>query len=158
MSEFTRVQDNYTWDENEELAFDAAISSESSFTLLDEGEYDYVITKVERTRYGGSSNLPACNEVDVTCKISGRQGETTVTTRFFLVRKLEWKLSQFFISLALKKPGEDFVMNWNITGKRGRCKVGIRTYTKDGEERKANEITEFLPPVSSGATYRSGEF
>ena len=38
-------------------------------------------------------------------------------------------------------------MNWGaVLGSRGRARVGVRTYQKDGETRTINEIKKYLEP------------
>ena len=131
--------------EFEELDFESTIEEESGgFSLLPDGDYDYTVSKVTRGRYEGSDKMPACNSVTVELTVWGADDKTTVTERFFLVKKFEWKLSQFFLSLGLKKHGEPLRMRWNIEGLRGKCKVYIDTYRKqDGSEGKSNKIKKF---------------
>lgn len=137
---------NYTnGNEFDEIDFEGTISEEGQeFVLLPEGDYDYTVSKIIRTRHEASQNLPACNEVDVELTIWGPSDKTTVTERFFLVRKFEWKLSQFFLSLGLKKHGEQLVMRWNIEGMHGKCKIYVDKYKKqDGSEGQSNKIKKF---------------
>lgn len=138
------MQQNYN--EYEEIGYEGTIEDEGSeFVLLPEGDYDFTVSKVVRTRHEASANLPECNEVDVELTVWGPQDKTIITERFFLVRKFEWKLSQFFLSLGLKKHGEQLVMRWNIEGQRGKCKVFIDKYQKrDGTgEGQSNKIKKF---------------
>lgn len=141
------MQQNYN--EFEEIGYEGTIEDEGSdFVLLPEGDYEFTVNKVVRTRHEASANLPECNEVDVELTIWGAADKATVTTRFFLVRKFEWKLSQFFRSIGLKKHGEPLVMRWNIEGFRGKCRVIVNKFQKrDGSgERQNNEIKKFYAP------------
>ena len=133
------------YNEFEEIGYEGTISEEGSeFVLLPDGDYDFTVSKVTRTRHEASQNLPACNEVDVELTVWGPTDKTTITERFFLVRKFEWKLSQFFLSIGLKKHGEQLVMRWNIEGSRGKCKVYIDRYKKqDGSDGQSNKIKKF---------------
>ena len=76
-----------------------------------------------------------------------------MTHNLFLNRKCEWKLCQFFIAIGARKHGEAFRMDWNkVRGAKGRCKVGVRTWTgSDGNEHESNEITSFLEPAEAPA-------
>ncbi len=39
-------------------------------------------------------------------------------------------------------------MPWDqVEGATGRCKLGTRTYKKDGEEKKVNTVKKWLDPV-----------
>jgi hypothetical protein len=131
--------------EFEELDFESTIEEESGgFSLLPDGDYDYTVSKVTRGRYEGSDKMPACNSVTVELTVWGADDKTTVTERFFLVKKFEWKLSHFFLSIGLKKHGEPLRMRWNIEGMRGKCKLYVDTYRKqDGSEGKSNKIKKF---------------
>ncbi|MCB5934469.1 hypothetical protein LI012_06330 [Caldibacillus thermoamylovorans] len=131
-----------------ELGWDDEIEeSGPEFVLLPEGEYNFTVEKFERSRHQGSANLPPCNMAILTLKIDGGEhGEATVIHRLFLHSKTEGFLSRFFESIGQKKEGERIRMNWNaVFGAKGRCKLEINTYMKDGQERKNNQIKSFLP-------------
>ena len=131
--------------EYEEIGYEGTIENEGGgFTLLPDGDYDFTVNKVTRGRYEGSDKMPACNSVPVELTIWGPQDKTIITERFFLVKKFEWKLSQFFLSIGLKKHGEQLVMRWNIEGYRGKCKVYVDHYKKqDGSDGQSNKIKKF---------------
>lgn len=128
--------------ENREFNWDDEIIEESGeYVLLEEGDYEYTVTKVERTRSEGSKKLPPCNMTKVTFRI----GENNITENFILHSSLEWKLSQLFLSVGMKKHGEPLKMNWTaIQGKKGNCHVVIEKYTKkDGRDATVNHIKKF---------------
>lgn len=120
-----------------EYSWDDEIQSEDAFTLLDAGDYEFEIVKFERARHEGSEKIPPCNKAVVTFKVGG----TALTENFLLCSTLEWKLSQLFLSVGLKRHGEPLRMNWQaLPGKRGVCKVIVHKYMKDGSEREINRI------------------
>lgn len=131
--------------EYEEIGYEGTIENEDGgFTLLPDGDYDFTVNKVTRGRYEGSDKMPACNSVTVELTVWGPQDKTIITERFFLVKKFEWKLSQFFLSIGLKKHGEQLVMRWNIEGYRGKCRVYVDHYKKqDGGDGQSNKIKKF---------------
>ena len=131
--------------EYEEIGYEGTIEEESGgFTLLPEGDYDFTVSKITRGRYEGSDKMPACNSVTVELTVWGAQDKATISERFFLVKKFEWKLSQFFLSIGVKKHGEPLVMRWNIEGMHGKCKVYIDHYKKqDGSDGQSNKIKKF---------------
>ena len=137
------MQQNYN--EYEEIGYEGTIEEESGgFTLLPEGDYDFTVNKITRGRYEGSDKMPACNSVTVELTVWGAQDKTTISERFFLVKKFEWKLSQFFLSIGVKKHGEPLNMRWNIEGYRGKCKVYIDYYKKnDGGDGQSNKVKKF---------------
>lgn len=131
--------------EYEEIGYEGTIEEESGgFTLLPDGDYDFTVSKITRGRYEGSDKMPACNSVTVELTVWGAQDKATITERFFLVKKFEWKLSQFFLSIGVKKHGEPLMMRWNIEGTRGKCKVYVDHYKKnDGSDGQSNKIKKF---------------
>jgi hypothetical protein len=132
--------------EYDEIGYEGTIENEDGgFVLLPDGNYDFTVNKVTRSRYEGSDKMPSCNAVSVELTVWGAGGDKTIITeRFFLIKKFEWKLSQFFLSIGLKKHGEQLVMRWNIEGYKGKCKVYIDNYKKqDGSDGQSNKIKKF---------------
>ena len=133
-------------DDFREYGWEDEISDEGKeFVLLPEGDYDFTVSKVDRARHNGSEKMPPCNMAKVTVTVWGAQDSIDITENLFLCNKMEWKLSQFFLALGLKKHGEPLRMNWAaVPGKRGKCHVYVDTYQKkDGSEGKSNKISKF---------------
>ncbi|MFC6464978.1 hypothetical protein ACFP65_08350 [Marinilactibacillus sp. GCM10026970] len=135
------------------LGWDDEISQESSFVLLPEGEYDFVVEKMERGQYQPSPNSKinvASPQAELTLKIQTPEGEATVFERLILHTATEWKLSEFFISIGQKKKGEPTRPNWGqVPGSRGRAKIEINKYTdKNKNPRENNRVESFLEPVA----------
>lgn len=129
-----------------EFAWDDEISEEDGkFILLPEGDYEYTVSKVERARFAGSEKTPACNMAKVTFTVWGPTDKVEINENFLLYSKFEWKLSQLFLSVGMKKHGEPLRMNWtSIIGKRGKCNVYVDKYkNKNGEDRQSNKIKKF---------------
>lgn len=135
----------YEYNGNEELDYEATIEDEGGeFTLLPDGDYEFIITKITRGRYNGSDKVPPCGEVNVEMRVGNSTDATTITERFFMLKKWEWKLSQFFLSIGLKKHDEPLKMRWNIEGMKGKCKVYVDSFTKkDGSAGQSNKIKKF---------------
>lgn len=115
------------------------------FTLLEPGEYDFVVSDFERSR-SQKSNMPmAIITLEVGDEIDER---VTITDYLVLQDNLEWKISQFFRSLNLKKAGESVPIDSTFeksVGKSGRCKVIQEEYIgSDGQKRKSNKIKRYL--------------
>jgi hypothetical protein len=129
------MEREYGWD-------DEILEEGGEFELLPEGDYNFTVAKVERARSSGKGKLPPCNMAKVTFDIYGPDNKHEITENFILHSSMEWKLSQLFLSVSMKKHGEPLRMNWTaIVGKTGKCKVSIRTYKKnDGSEGKTNGI------------------
>lgn len=139
-----------------ELGWDDEIEKESNFTLLPEGDYDFTITGFERARHEGSEKIPPCNKAIVSVHIESPEGSTTIQHNLFLHSKCEGWLSAFFISIGQKKHGEKLRMNWNnVIGAKGRCKVYIDKWDRNGEKMQNNKIRMFYEPESSPAPANS---
>lgn len=129
-----------------EFAWDDEISEEGgNYEPLPEGDYDFTVSKVERARSKGEGKLPPCNMAKVTFDVWGAENKREITVNFVLHSTLEWKLSQLFLSVGMKKHGEPLRMNWTaIIGKKGKCQIIIRKYKKnDGTEGTTNDIKYF---------------
>ena len=145
-------------DYERELGWDEEISQESEFVTLPEGDYDFEVVNFERSRSKGSDRMPPSNMAVLELRITGDKGSTTVTDYLVLHSRMEWKLSQFFRSIGLKKKGEPLRMNWNaVVGARGRCKLIIEKYTNDnGEQRDSNKIKQYYDYIAPAATSAHG--
>ena len=113
--------------------------------LLPEGEYPFTVTKFERGRSKGNDKMPPCNMAILTLNIN----EQTYTTEYLVLNsRMEWKLSQFFVALGLKKHGERVRMNWQkVLGASGMCRIKLEEYTgDDGAVRYSNKVDAFLDP------------
>lgn len=141
------MENQYTQN-NGAFGWDDEISEESSFVLLPEGDYQFTIEKFEKQRYAGGDKIPACPKAVVTFSVSSPDGLSTVITENYLLhKKMEWKLSEFFAAVGLKKKGEPVRMLWTpeLYGKTGMCKVIVHSYQKDGETRQINRIDKLYP-------------
>ena len=130
------------------FGWDDEIQAESSFTLLPAGDYRFSIKKFEKARYEGGEKIPACPKAVVTFEVYAPDGTTVeLTENYLLHQKMEWKLSEFFASVGLKKKGEPVKMLWSpeLIGKQGVCKLIVHTYKKDGEDRQTNRIDKLYP-------------
>lgn len=121
--------------------------------VLEAGEYPFVVEGFERARYAGGEKMPPCNQAIVHLRIDAPEGSASMNVNLFLHSRFEWKLCQFFTCLGLRQHGEKLRMNWQaVTGRTGRCKITKRTYKdRNGVDREANDVDEFLDPVSSAA-------
>lgn len=140
------------------MGWDDEILEEGAYTLVPDGDYDFVVKTFERGLYEPKegSKLPRCNKATLSIEISNATGEkTTIEHRLFLCKSHEWKLSEFFKAIGQKKHGEAAKMNWNaVPGSRGRCKVGRRDYNGN----TYNEIKKFYDPEEKATSRASTGF
>lgn len=137
-----------------ELGWEDEIENDSpEYITLPEGEYPFTVTGFERGRYqpGPKSKLPPCNMAVLTIELLSPEGFTVpVKDKLYLHSSTEGFLCEFFTSIGQRKHGERVRMNWNaVTGAKGRAKVGIREYQKDGETHTINEIKKYLESDST---------
>ena len=125
---------------------------------LPEGDYDFIVESFDRGRHNGSEKLPPCNKAVLKLRVKSTDGrEVTVTHNLFLHTITEGMLSAFFESIGQKKKGEPLRMNWQmVPGAKGRLKLGVHKYTKDGQERTSNDVKRFYP--YEGPKYQAGSF
>lgn len=129
-----------------EFDWNDTIEKDSSFVELPEGDYDFVIDHFERGRSQGSDKIPPSNMAIVFFRVKSEDGqEATIRENFILHSKLEWKLSELFCSVGLKKKGESLRMNWNaLPGLSGRAHVTLDPDKKD-PTKKYNHISKLYP-------------
>ncbi len=132
-----------------ELAWDDEIQKDGGeFVVLPEGDYDFTVTKFERSRFAGSEKMPACHQAKLELTVhSTEHGDVVVFHNLFLHTKTEGLLSNFFAGIGQKKKGEPLRMNWNtVVGAKGRLKLNINKYRgNDGQERTNNQVKTFYP-------------
>ncbi len=96
-----------------------------------------------------------CNKATLTLRVTDDTGNTVqVFDDLILHKRMEWKLSQFFLSVGLKKRGEPLVMDWNkVVGAKGKVHITVNKYTaKDGSTRENNKVARYIDYDKSGLT------
>lgn len=143
-------------EEGRELGWEDTISQDSQeFVRLEPGDYDFTIDHVDRSRSQGSDKLPPCAMAVVYFNIHA-EGNPQIRENFILHSRLEWKLSQLFGSVGLKKKGDELKMNWNaLPGLTGRCKVSLDA-DKNDPEKKYNHIKELY--YKEPGSFTAGKF
>lgn len=128
------------------LDWDDEIEKESSFVELPPGDYDFVIDHIEKGMHNGSDKIPACKKVTVYFNILSADGQTAqIRQDYILWSTLEWKISELFLGVGLKKQGERVRMVWeSLAGCTGRCEVTLDQDKKD-PSKKYNHIKKLYP-------------
>lgn len=147
MSDFENAKELLGWDDE--------ITTEG-FPMIPDSDYDFTVVNFERDRFAGNEKAPACNKANITIRINHQGKDVDIKHSFFMLKKNEWQLSQFFCCIGQKKYGEPLRMNWNtVIGSKGRCKIGKRTY--NGNE--YNEVKKFIEPAEAKqTTFSDGGF
>lgn len=140
-----------------ELGWEDTIQNDGQeFSPVPEGDYTVTVEKVDRGRSKGEGTLPACNMAIVYFTVHTPDREITLRENYILHTKLEWKLSELFCGVGLKKKGEPLRMNWQmLPGRTAKAKIGIRPGSKD-PSKKFNYIDRLYP--FEGPKYQPGSF
>lgn len=133
----------YGWD-------DETQTSDSGFTVFEEGDYPFKVVDFERGKVKSGKNAGA-NQAVYTLRITDTSGASSEEKYFIpLVDSLRWKATKFFKSVgaiaADTESGSSVRFPWGeVTGREGRCHVKPRKWTgDDGTEHDGNEITAML--------------
>ena len=122
---------------------------EPEFLVLPEGEYDFVVVKMERSRTKEKPGSPACNMAILTLQVKAPDGQTVTVTDYLVLRSsLQWKLSQFFKGIGMMPEGaKNWTPNWGaVPGAHGRCRLIVDEWVPSGggEKRKNNKVKAYL--------------
>lgn len=129
-------------------------AQESQYILLDEGVYRFKVSNMEKKVYqGNSSKIPnGCPFAFVTLEVQSPKGLATVTDRLYLLKSMQWKLTEFFAGIGQQVVnGQPFNPNWNaVVGATGKAAIGQHPYVnRNGEDRKSNQVERYLKPTDN---------
>ena len=139
---------NYEDPAKDELKWDATITDavtekeNEPQRILEEGDYFFTVKAIEKGMFWGGKKIPPCDKATVNIEIPDSKGDVTLKFDLYLHKLGEWRLAAFFRCLGLKKPGENFKMDWgSALSKQGRAHIKKRTFkTYTGEEKTVNEV------------------
>lgn len=100
---------------------DSIESDGQEFILLEEGDYNYVVTNFERGRFPGGQKIPACNKATITVQVDTADGVASIKFDLLLYRSVEWKISAFFRSIGQKKHGKKLYLDYMRRFERNYC-------------------------------------
>ena len=77
-------------------------AQENEFVLLDEGVYNFTVTKMEKKVYdGNSTKIPnGCPYAELTIQVESQKGTANIRERLYLMKSMLWKLTQFFAGIG----------------------------------------------------------
>ena len=145
--------------EGRELGWEDPIKEDAqNFEPLPEGDYSVTVEKFERSRSKGEGKLPPCNMAVVYFTVHSGDREITIRENYVLHSSLEWKLSELFRGVGLKKEGEELRMNWGaLPGLTARAEVGIIPGSKNPDQ-KFNFIKKLYPKDAAKPSFTPGSF
>jgi len=132
-----------------ELSWDSEIAKDGpDYVTVEDGDYRFTVTQMDRERHPGSAKLPPCNKAVVHIRLEIPDGVCTIRHNLFLHSKCEGLLCEFFRGIGQRQHGQRIAMNWSaVVGATGRCHVTKRSFTgKDGQLKWTNDITKFYDP------------
>lgn len=126
-------------------------AQENEFVLLDEGVYNFTVTKMEKKVYdGNSTKIPnGCPYAELTIQVESQKGTANIKERLYLMKSMLWKLTQFFAGIGQPVvTGQPFTPNWStVIGSTGKAEITQHHYTnQNGDDRTNNQIGRYLKP------------
>jgi hypothetical protein len=137
-----------------ELDWNDTVEKDTDYVILENGDYDFQVTDLERKRYEPKpgSKLTACPQAVLTLTVRTPDGsEVPIKYNLFLHTMFEGRISQFFIAIGQKKKGEKLQMNWQkVIGATGRAKIVKNTFKgSKGEDITNNQVDKFYEPQAA---------
>jgi len=136
------------------IDWDGSIDNDGEpLELLPDGdEVTLVVKEVERG-HSKDGTKPQVRIRFLAVSVNGH-GQTSVTDYIQMTRKSEWKLSEFFRSLGLRKHGERMRLRWDLEGMTARATVTVDSFTgRDGDTRMSNKIKKYLDPKGADVEF-----
>lgn len=140
-----------------ELGWEDTIQNDGQdFEPVAAGDYDVTVERFDRSRSKGEGKLPPCKMAVVYFTVHAYDRDITIRENYVLHSSLEWKLSELFCGVGLKKKGEELRMNWQmLPGKKARAKVGLKP-GKNDPSKQYNFIEKLYP--YEPPKYQAGNF
>lgn len=116
------------------------------YSPLAPGDYNFEITNLEKAITAKGANM-----AKLTFKVYDDNHQGTITDNIVLNDRCEWKISQFFRSIGLKKHGETIKMQWDkVLGAKGRLRIKKSSFIgRDGTEKESREVDRYFDPVQT---------
>ena len=147
------MAEKMTWDDELDETEAVEQQKKNDFVLLPDGEYDFTIKKFEKDFYTAKpdAKVQSCPVAKISLLIKDDEGNAAyVKESLFLHAGNKWQLFAFFTCLGLRKHGDGTKkMPWDkVEGASGRCRLGTRKYTQNGETKTVNTVKRWLDPAS----------
>ena len=145
-NENINVNEIETFDWDDELSDQDPVSEKR--IVLEEGDYNFLVTKFERGRFPGNDKLPAAHKATIYIQINSPEGLVNYNFDLLLIKLegFEKRLYGFFRSIGQKEVGQAYKMDWNaVTGSKGRAHFRPKSITgKNGELKQVNDLIYFV--------------
>lgn len=143
------MPENYSWGDK------VTVAEEKNFTLFDEGEYGFTVSKFERgvTQKGAS-------QATYFLKVTRPDGvSTTVRYRIPLIHSCDWKRDQFMKAIGKLSvnagAGFEYEPDWDgCVGLGGMCELNQYDYVdKNNKVAKGNDVVRVWPNIVDSDSY-----
>ena len=145
-NENINVEQIETFDWDDELSGQDPVSEKR--IVLEEGDYNFLVTKFERGRFPGSDKLPAAHKATIQIQINSKEGLVNYGFDILLIKLegFEKRLYGFFRSIGQKEVGQSYKMDWNkVLGSKGRAHFRPKNITgKNGDLVTVNDLVYFI--------------
>lgn len=131
-----------------ELDF-SELDNEPSYIELPEGDYEFTVTKFDRSEFKGTAKVPQCQTAELTVEVKTDQGIGVVRQTFFLLKtrdipgnERKWNPMKAML-MFLRSIGHDGVKQipWDdVVGRTGKAHIAPHKYN----DKTYNEIQRFL--------------
>lgn len=125
--------DFFDWD-------DEVTNDEPVFELISEGQHPFIVAGMER----GRSKSGAPMAILTLAVFEDKNTSFEVKEYLPLMKKMEWKISKFFVSIGLKQKGDTYKPEWNkVINQSGYLTIKHEDY----EGKTFAKVDEFLEPI-----------
>jgi len=138
--------------ENQFLDWDAEISLEEQKNYyIEPGSYKFEVATFDKETYTGSSEKVPRNTpiAKITLKIVNDGEEYYIIDRFYMLKSVEWKISQFMKAIGIVDE-EDKTGKINFSDsitREGWVEIKDRVYeNKNGEEKTSSQVVKYYKP------------
>ena len=145
-NETLNVEQIETFDWDDVLEKDDPVSEKR--IVLEEGDYNFLVTKFERGRFPGNDKLPAAHKASITVQVNSKEGLVNYNFDILLIKLegFEKRLYGFFRSIGQKEVGQAYKMDWSkVLGSKGRAHFKPKSITgKNGDLITVNDLVYFI--------------
>lgn len=132
---------------NETISIDGLgpVFTNDDFTILPEGDYNFIVKKAGFEDYAGGQKIPPCAKLAVSLELTapdGSRGRSMVN--FFLLKDPEYirRLAAFYTSIGVIAPdAKTFGLTADIVGRNGRGHF----YPYEYKGKKYNRMSKAVP-------------
>ena len=141
-----------------EMDWDDEIEISEGYTLIPEGGYNFIVESFERSRYEGGEKIPPCKRAMLKLRVEAPEGTAIINESILLHKSMNWKISEFFLSIGAEEKDGIIKMNWQMVPQStGRALIEV-TPDRNDPEKKYNHVKKFLPKPKKQFKYKAGEF